>query len=83
MSDPLFRGVLIDMAFPDVAEPDPGVESVTIGTFEETEIALQRGPGGWAVEWNLLEPWRERAYAPWPAALRAGRAVVQERLATP
>src|SRR5262249_31051709 len=80
---PMFRGVLIGVTFYDAAEPDPGVESVTIGTHDGTEIALQRGPDGWALERALLVPWRERAYAPWPEALRAGRARIQERLATP
>jgi hypothetical protein len=65
---PMYRGVLLAVTLYDVAEPDPGVETVPIATFEETEIALRRGPGGWA--------------AAWPAALRAARATIQARLST-
>jgi hypothetical protein len=80
----MFRGVLIGVTFYDVAEPEPGIESVTIGTYEGTEIELQRGPDGWALDWSMLSQWpEEREYAPWPAALRTARARIQARLSTP
>jgi hypothetical protein len=81
---PMYRGVLLAVTLYDVAEPDPGVETVPIATFEETEIALRRGPGGWAAAWSLLRQWpEEREYAAWPAARRAARATIQARLSTP
>ena len=55
----MFRGVLLAVTLYDVPEPDPGVETVPIATFEEAEIALQRGPDGWALEWGMLHQWAE------------------------
>jgi len=85
VSDPLFRGVLIGVTLYDVAEPaDPAVERVAIATYDEMELALVRGPDGWALEWSLFRQWpEERACAPWPEALRVARAIIQERLSTP
>jgi hypothetical protein len=52
---PMFRGVLLSVTLLDVAEPaDPSVERVPIATFEGTEMALVRGPDGWALDWSLL-----------------------------
>src|SRR5262249_32147836 len=51
------RGVLIDMAFLDVAEP--AVERVAIATYDGDPIRLVRGPDGWALDWSLLGQWPE------------------------
>ena len=69
----------------DVAEPaDPAVARVVIGAYDAMELALVRGPDGWALDWNLLPEWAEgRACAPWPEALRAARAMIQAWLSTP
>ena len=69
----------------DIAEPaDPAVDRVVIGVYDEMELALVRGPDGWALDWSALNEWpEERTYAPWPSALRAARATIQARLSTP
>ena len=69
----------------NVAEPaDPSVERVVIGAYDAMELALVRGPDGWALDGNPLgQCTEERAFAPWPAALRAARATIQARLSTP
>src|SRR5262245_52981918 len=69
-------GIRASGALYDVAEPaDPAVARVVIGTYDEMELALVRGPDGWALDWNLLPEWsEERACAPWPDALRRARA---------
>jgi hypothetical protein len=78
-------GICASGALYDVAEPiDPSVERVAVGVYDEMEVALVRGPDGWALSWGLLNQWpEEREYAPWPAALRVARATIQARLSTP
>jgi hypothetical protein len=78
-------GIHASVTLYDVAEPaDPTVERVAIGAYDAMEVALVRGPDGWALDWNLLPEWSdERAYASWPAALRSARATIQARLSTP
>jgi hypothetical protein len=78
-------GVRASGALYDVGEPaDPAVERVVIGEYDGMELALVRGPDGWALDWNLLRVWPEdREYAAWPKALRAARATIQARLSTP
>jgi hypothetical protein len=68
----------------DVPEPaDPTIERAAIGGYDQAEMALVRGPDGWALDWSLLHQWpKEREYAEGPAALRAARATIQARLST-
>ena len=78
-------GIRASMTLYDVAEPsDRAVERVAIGEYDEMELALVRGPDGWALDGNPWGQWpEEREYAPWPEALRTARATIQARLATP
>jgi hypothetical protein len=78
-------GIRASGALYDVAEPnDAAVERVAIGDYDAMELALVRGPGGWALDWSLLRQWTEgRRYAPWPEALRVAYAIIQDWLSTP
>src|SRR5262249_42651245 len=69
----------------DVAEPaDPAVARVVIGEYDKMELALVRGPAGWALDWILLSEWpEERWFAPWPAPYPASLSVIPARLSPP
>jgi len=78
-------GIRASGALYDVAEPaDPAVERVAIATYDALELALVRGPDGWALDGKPLGQWTEdKEYAPWPEALRVARATIQARLSAP
>jgi hypothetical protein len=78
-------GIRASGALYDIAEPaDPAVERVVIGVYDGTELALVRGPDGWALDGSPWGQWaEEREYTAWPDALRTARATIQAQLSTP